>query len=170
MKRKYTDDDRARVYVALTVHQGNIKRTARETNVPVSTVRLWKVDWEKNPPSEELMEKAEQQAEEFVGNATRARDLALAEWESKVRGGEVGAKDLMVGVGVLTDKINLAKGLATSRTESTRRELDAVEIREIAKGLVQGALQAAKEREEIIEDAEWSEQSQGELSAVSKEA
>lgn len=154
-RRVYTDEDRARVFVALTVNDGNVKRTARDVDVPVATVRMWKKDWENSPPDPEIMDSVATQVEQFVSDATRARDKALREWEAKVDAGEVGAKDLMVGVGILTDKINLAKGLATSRTESARPAIDPATIRELAAGAVQGALQAAIERQGEIEEAEW---------------
>lgn len=154
-RRTYNEEDRARVFVALTVNDGNVKRTSRDVDVPIATVRMWKKDWEKSPPSPEIISAAGAQAEAFVADATRARDKALREWEAKVDAGEVDAKTLLVGVGILTDKINLAKGLATSRTESSRSQLDPAEIRELAAGAVQGALRAAIERQQEIEEADW---------------
>lgn len=158
----YTDEDRGRVFLALTVNQGNVKRSARDTNVPVSTVRLWKQDWEKQGPSQEIVVAAQAQAEVFAEDAERIRSKALLEYERKVDEGDVSAKDLMVGVGVLSDKINMARGLARKEPQDTQVTVDRAVMRELAAGFVQGALADARERESeiqgvIVEQAEFTE-------------
>lgn len=151
-RRKYTDEDRARVYTALTINQGNIKRSARETGVPVATVRLWKRNWEEDGPSKEVALLAEDQATKFVAEAEIARDLALAQWRGLVEEGKVAARDLMTGVGVLTDKIHTARGL--SKGGSSQPQISPEHMRELARGLVEGAVDAAISREREIIDAE----------------
>lgn len=155
-KAKYTDDDRARVFLALSVHQGNVKRTARETQIPVSTIRSWKADWEKNPPSTEVAVRIEEQAGQFVNDAIRIRDKALLAFEQKVESGDITAAQLMTGVGILTDKINIATGLAKKETpaQSTAAEIEFA--RQAAKELV-GALTSSREREIVVDatEAEW---------------
>lgn len=153
-KRKtYSDDDRGRVFLALTVNEGNVKRTARELNMPPATVRKWKQVWEKNGVPAVVTEIATAQAEQFVNDAGRARDKALAQWEAKVDSGEVAARDLMTGVGVLTDKINIVKGLA--RSGETKPAIEPAHMRELARGLFQGAWDAAQEREQVIQEADY---------------
>lgn len=153
-KRKtYTDDDRGRVFLALTVNQGNVKRTARELNMPPATVRKWKATWEKEGVPATITEAAEAQAEVFVADASRARDKALMQWEAKVDDGEVAARDLMTGIGVLTDKINIVRGLA--KTGETKPAIEPAHMRELARGLFQGAWDAAQEREQVIQEADY---------------
>lgn len=155
-KAKYTDDDRARVFLALSVHEGNVKRTARETQIPVTTIRNWKNEWEKNPPSTEIAIRIEEQAEQFVVDAVRIRDKALLAFEQKVESGEATAAQLMTGVGILTDKINIATGLAkkSAPEQSTAAEIEFA--RTAAKELV-GALSQSREREIVVDatEAEW---------------
>jgi len=153
-RSKYTDDDRARVYLALSVNEGNVKRSSRDTGVPISTVRLWKKTWEKDGVSQDIQTIAEAQAQVFIQDASRARDLALAQWTAKVEAGEVAARDLMTGIGVLTDKINMAKGL-TRNTGPSQPAVDPAAMRELARGLIAGALDAARERESVVEDVEY---------------
>lgn len=154
----YTDEDKAHAFVALTANGGNVKRTARELNMPVPTLRAWRDAWDKEggPPAP-LIEKVQDEVDQFVEDATRARDLALQKWEQAVRAGDVKGKDLMVGVGILSDKINLAKGLS-NRTPAERPAITGAEMRELARGFVEGALEAAREREAEIVEAEVIEQ------------
>lgn len=41
-RRSYSDNDKATVLASLDANGGNLKRTARETGIPVSTVRSWR--------------------------------------------------------------------------------------------------------------------------------
>lgn len=161
-KARYTDDDRARVFLALTVHQGNVKRTARETGFPVSTVRNWKADWEKNPPSTEVALRVEDLATQFIPDAIRVRDKALLALEKKIDSGEATASQLATSMGILTDKINVVMGLSKKQGPSTDN-VDVAFAREAARALV-GALTQSREREVVVlaTEAEW-EQSDKEL-------
>jgi transposase-like protein len=154
-KSKYTDEDKGAVLRSLTLNDGNITRTARELNIPKGTVQTWKAEWERHGASEEIVVAASEQAEQFIADATRARDTALSKWEEKVNNDEVAARDLMTGVGVLTDKLNLAKGL--DRKNSDKPALDNAALREIARGVVEGAVSSALRREEEIVEAEYEE-------------
>lgn len=152
-RRKYTDEDRARVYTALTINQGNIKRSARETGVPVATVRLWKRKWEADGPSEEIALLSEEQGLAWIAVAEESRDIALAKWRALVENDQVAARDLMTGVGILTDKIHAARGL--SKGSSSQPAISPEHMRELARGLVEGAVEAAKSRHEEILEADY---------------
>lgn len=153
-RKKYTDDERGAVLRALTVNNGNVKRTARELNMPPATVKSWKKEWEREGIPDAVKEAAAEDMDAFISDATRARDLALRQWEDKVNQGEVAARDLMTGVGVLTDKINLARGLTRKEEKPA---LDPAVVRELARGVVEGAVSAARKREEEIVEAEYEE-------------
>lgn len=159
-RRTYTDEDRARVRLHLELSQGNVKRTARETGIPITTVREWKRAWEEKGVPEPVAEAAERQAGEFAERAEHARDIALEKWIEQVNAGTVSARDLMVGIGILTDKLNLAKGLATNRTEQVKK-LELPKAEELA-DFAQAALAAARTRAIEIDEADIRELPPGE--------
>lgn len=146
--------------MALTVNQGNLKRTARDTNIPESTLRQWRAEWEESgPPDTSLVVEA---AGDFIGEAEAVRDEALAEMRRKIPAATPSA--LVAMVGMLTDKIAMARGLATSRSETVHSLPPADEIAKTLAAVFQGALDAAQSRAEDIIDAEIVEQApMGEL-------
>lgn len=162
-RRVYTDRDRALVYTTLTANEGNVKRTSRETGIPIATVRDWKQKWEKGGLPDTVEEALPAVAEEFTADATRIRNKALIRLEQKIDADQVGAKDLLVAVGVLTDKVRLVEGKATSRTENVSSgTLPVDEVRELFAGFVKGVVEAAATRADVISsteeepiDAEW---------------
>jgi transposase-like protein len=149
-KAAYTDDDKVKVYVALAANEGMVKRTARETGIPESTVRRWKKEFAENPPAIEDIERA---VGNFVEDADRVRGKALLLIEKRIDAGDAKVNELNNTVGILTDKIDRARGLTDHKVEHTHR-LDASELRELMSGFVQDmkALSAAREAEII--DAE----------------
>lgn len=153
-RKQYTDEQKGAALRALTLNDGNVKRTARELAIHPSTIKTWKNEWERNGVKEEILVVAQAEADQFVQDATRARDTALAQWEQKVNDGEVAARDLMTGVGVLTDKINLASNLHKKGGDD-KPALDAEALRAIARGVVEGAVSAAQKREAEIQEAEY---------------
>ena len=146
----YTDDELARLYVALTANEGNVKRTARDTGVPESTVRKWKNTWEAEGPPD--IGKVEQAIGDFTDAAERVRDKALLAIEEKIPGAKVG--ELTTLVGVLDDKITRARGLAVGRVEHVHTLPPAEEIKAVLGAVFQGSLEAAAQRESEIVDAE----------------
>lgn len=144
----YSDEELARLYVTLTVNEGNVKRTARDTGIPESTVRSWKQKWEAGepPPSVEIA------ISDFVEDAERVRDKALVAVEEKIPLAKVG--ELTTLIGVLTDKIDRARGMATGRVEHVYALPPADEIRRTLTEVFEGARLAAANREAEIIDAE----------------
>lgn len=155
----YSEADKANAYVVLTTNAGNIKRTVRHTGVPEGTLRGWIRQWEESGPPEvgEIVESVEG----FLSDATRVRDKALKVLETKLD--SASPAQLVTAVGVLTDKIHLAQGLATSRTETVHSLPPAEEIREALQAAMAGALDAARMREHELLEAEGVEQSPREL-------
>lgn len=152
---RWKEEDKARVFVTLTANQGNVKRTARETNVPENTVRRWKNEWlleEKALPSDELVERA---TSTFVEDATRVRDKALSVIEQKLPEAKVG--ELNAVVGTLTDKLNVLQGHATSRQEHTLALPSAEELAAVLGPAVSAAIEKAAIRQDEIVDAEFVE-------------
>ena len=168
-KRTYNDSDRVAVHAALTASAGNIKRTARETNIPVSTVRDWKNLWERDGFPEELMEVYDQVVEDIVEGLQRVRDKALLELESLIEKHELKGRELVAAVGMLTDKIRLYRGEATSRSESRMQLPEPDELRHLMTGFFTEAVAAAQDRAAEIEDAEWESIPMRELPPPSEE-
>lgn len=156
-KRVYTDDDKGTVYAALQVYDGNVKRTSRSTGIPEQTVRDWKKLWEKEGPSQEIVVASTQPRDDFVEKATRLRDKAMAEIERALDAHELKGQPLINAAGMLHDKITLAKGGVTQRTETTQA-VDPEAIGAALMGMVQGAISAAQQRAEEIVDADFEEQ------------
>lgn len=158
----YSDEDKARAYVVLTTNAGNIKRTVRHTGVPEGTLRGWIRSWEENgPPDTGAVDTA---VGDFLTDAVRVRDKALNVLERKLD--DASPAQLVTAVGVLTDKIHLAKGLATSRTETVHALPPAEEIRDALQAAMGGVLAAARKREHELIEGELVEQSPRELPAA----
>lgn len=168
-RRTYTPEDQARVAVILQANDGNVKRTARETGVPAMTVRDWKVKWQAEGYPDPIEEVLPAIAGEIAERMDYARGLAVDTVIEKLRDGKVSAKDAAWIAQVFTDKINLIKGLATSRTEQV--QIAPVDTKALAAELVAyatEAVEAAQGRDEEIEDAEWSEQAVPALAAAER--
>lgn len=151
----YSEQDKARVYVALTANDGNIKRTARETGLPESTVRNWKREFDTNPPAKEAVE-TELTTGDYVGQLETVRNEALVALRKKIPA--MNGSQLGVVFGILEDKLTRARGLATERTEHTMKLPSAEELALAGQMLAQGALEAAKQRQREIAEAEVREQ------------
>jgi hypothetical protein len=155
---KYTESDRAAVYFSLQVNSGNVKRSARETGYPESTVRLWKKEFsEKGPPAADAVEAV---ASDFVADGERIRNKALMRAEKMIDDVDSNLKlaELTAISGMLTDKLNVAQGLATKRVEHTHTLPTADEARELLRGFADEMRQLASERDAEIIDAEVIEQ------------
>lgn len=66
-RRQYTSLDKAKVYWQLHANGNNLKRTAREMNVPVPTLRAWRKKWDEglDIPPVLPVEKSPYDPEEF---------------------------------------------------------------------------------------------------------
>lgn len=151
----YTESDKARVYVALTANEGNIKRTARETGVPENTVRRWKKEFETDPPAQEAVQ-TELESGDYVGQLENIRGEILVELRKKIP--TMNGNQLAVAFGIVEDKLRLARGLATNRTETVHALPSAEEIALAGKLLAEGAIDAARTRQRELQEAELREQ------------
>lgn len=155
-KATYTDAKKAEVYVVLAANDQNVKRTARETGVPENTVRRWRDVWKtEGPPRIEEVQKA---VGDFIEDSERVRNKALMEIERQIDAQELKGAALVTAYGVITDKIDRAKGLATGKIEHVHTLPSAEEARELMRGFFEGGRQMAAEREQEIIEAEVVEQ------------
>ena len=154
MARKvYSDEQKAAAFLAWTVNNGNVRRSARDSGVPESTVRDWVKVWKVDGPEPELLEITNKIAGDFVDEATRVRDKALASLERSIDSGELKDEKLITVVGVLEDKIRLGKGLATSRSETIQPAFDVNEIKELLADYVVNTLADTKQRKNEMFEA-----------------
>lgn len=163
-KRAFTDEHKAEVLVRLAANGGNVKRTARETSVAEQTIRDWKKQAERGQTPATVQAAIPAAADDFASKAETVRDLMLDELEAQVLNNELKGRDLIVGIGVLTEKSLLARGQATSRTETLVAPPSPEEIGAAVQDYLDRALTAGQRRDEEIVDAEWEEQApKGEL-------
>jgi transposase-like protein len=157
-RSKYTEEDKARVFVLLQANDGNVKRTARESGLPENTVRRWRNEFnDEGPPSTEMVEQA---ASDFVATAERIRNKAL-DWAEEMidqRDAKVKMNDLNNLAGTLQDKIDRAKGLDAKRVDVQHHLPSADEARELLRGFVQEMAVASAGRDAEILEAEIVEQ------------
>lgn len=156
---KFSEADKAKVFVALTSNDGNVKRTTRDTGVPESTVRRWKNEWKQSgPPDQGALEVA---VDEFYDRAEEVRFLALDKIEAKLKDphDKSTMSALIAVVGVLDDKIARVKGIGTSSKVEHQLVLPtAEEFRQVMQGFLRTGLEAAQQRDEEIIEAEVVEQ------------
>lgn len=151
----YTDEHKAAVYVALAANEGNVKRTARDTGVPISTIRRWRDEWERLDNLPEPKELGEA-IENFADKAESIRMKALLELERQLHTAKPG--DLIKIVGILDDKITRARGLADRTVEHRHVLPTADELRELVTAFAESSRQTALTRADDIIDAEIVEQ------------
>jgi transposase-like protein len=151
-RRKYTASDRAKVFAELEINEGNIKRTARNTGFPVSTVRDWKVEWEKGGVDTDTVEALPEVIGDFVEEATRVRDKLLMRLEQKVDSGDITAREIVPALGMLTDKIRAYQGLNDVKHQHTVNLPQLDEIESKLAGALKQLVAAGNRRQHEIDE------------------
>ena len=155
----WTDEDKAAAYVLWITNDKNVRKTCRDANVPHSTFRYWVQEWEENGPPDSVIDKLPEQVYEFVHHASRVRETAMKKLEELIPEAEVKQLSAIATVvGIMDDKIRLASGLATKRTETVHTLPTRDEMKELMSGLVDGIVGAAEVRAGDIIDVEIEEQ------------
>ena len=155
-KSPYSDKDKATVYAVLLSNEGNVRRTARDTGVNVSTVRRWKTDFVDNPPPPDVVAEV---VGEFVTDAKRVRNKALLEIERQIDEGTFKGAALVTVVGVLDDKITRVEGpVSRSQVDHVHHLPSRDEARALMDGLLTGAIESGRVRQAELVDAELTEQ------------
>jgi transposase-like protein len=143
-RASYSEQDKARVFLALAANDGNVKRTARETGVPETTVRNFKREFEDNPPSQELVRQEFETGDYVAELETLRKELSVA-LRRKIP--DMTGHQLAVSYGIIDDKLTRARGLATSRTEHVHTLPSAEELALAGQMLATGAIEAARQRQ-----------------------
>ena len=169
-RRYYDAEDQARIAVALKTNDGNMNKTARELGIPFSTVATWKKKWEMYGYPEEMDSLLPATREDFITVATDVRWEMIEALREKVRRREMHGRDLVQGISVLTDKINILSGLATSRHEKIELTLpDPKVLAEALTAFVNKTVDDAMTRNEEIIEVEAEETSKPTLALVEGE-
>lgn len=151
-RRIYSDADRVAVFVALAVNKGIVTRAASDTNIPIQTVRDWKNKWERGEWDKPTQEELDDGLRDITVQMAAVRGEALTLLQGKLV--EAKAKELAVIFGIMDDKIRLAQGLATSRSETVHALPSPEEMRDLFVGMVQGALTAQDVRDQDVIEVE----------------
>jgi transposase-like protein len=153
-RRTYSDNDKALIFAELEMSEGNIRRTSRNLNIPISTVRYFKQQWETEGVPKEIAEAIPTVVQEFVDDAERVRDKLLIALEQKVDSRDINAREIVTALGVLTDKIRAMRGLDARKVEHSISLPDAEEMRSLFQGVISEVVGAAQTRNDELEDAE----------------
>ncbi len=160
-KSKYTQADMARVYVALRANGGNMQKTANEEGVPLTTIRDWRIKWDRGEgiPEGDIMDVA---YDDFIVNLEQARNKAIIMIDQGLDNLDPkklslsDLKNLAVVVGVLDDKFTRAKGLDRDRNLHVHHHLpSADELRGLMGDFVQGQIDSSQDENTI--EAEYTE-------------
>ena len=146
-RTEWSDDDRAAAYVIWIANDKNIRRTARECGINHTTIAYWAKNWEKNGPPDALEAKITNTAYEFVHHASSVREKAMKKLEELIPEAEVKQLSAIATVvGIMDDKIRLASGLATKRTETVHALPTRDEMKELMSGFADSLVSAANDR------------------------
>ena len=144
---EWSDDDKAAAYVQWVSNGKNVRQTCRDCNVPHGTMRYWVREWEDNGPPEAMEGKITNNAYEFIHHASRVRQQAMLKLEELIPDAE--SKQLSAiatVVGIMDDKIRLASGLATKRTETVHQLPTRAEMKDLMSEFIGGVVGAAEDR------------------------
>jgi len=112
----YTEQQRADTLIALEANGGNIKLTSEQTGIPRPTIYAWLSD-NLTLKSDHAIATAElipATREAFKNRLTSLRDKVLGHLEVNFE--DLSARESVVALGILIDKVELLEGNATSRT------------------------------------------------------
>lgn len=144
---EWDDEAKAAAYVIWISNGKAIRQTSRETGIPHNTVAYWAKDWEKNGPPDNLNEKIANNVYEFIHHASSVREKAMHKLEELIPQAEVKQLSAIATVvGIMDDKIRLASGLATKRTETVHALPTRDEMKELMSGFAEGLVSAAEDR------------------------
>ncbi len=155
-RTEWDDDSKAAVYVQWVGNGKNVRQTSRDTGVPHTTVAYWAKAWEKDGPPANLDDKIRANAYEFVHHATSVREKAMNKLEELIPQAEVKQLSAIATViGIMDDKLRLAQGLATKRTETVHTLPSKEDMRELMSGFSEGLVALAEDRasEVVLIDA-----------------
>ena len=117
--RDYTPEERANALTLLRANGNNVSLTSRMTGVGRNILRMWRED----PRYVEAVESKTANLADLFEDLTR-RALSVA--SDKLEGANF--RDLIVGIGIMTDKAQLLRGAATEHTGLNGGPIEATDL------------------------------------------
>ena len=119
MDMAYTEQQRADALIALEANRGNIKQTANQLGIGEATLHRWIDENSENGDIKSEIALAATELipstrEGFITRLTNLRDKHLEHLENNYT--DLTARETVVSLGILIDKVELLEGNATSRT------------------------------------------------------
>ena len=112
-------------------------------------------EWREHGPPDDVSSKVPDKVEDFVDRASRIRNSAMDKLEELIPDAEVKQMGTLgTIVGIMDDKIRLASGLATKRTETVHTLPSREDMKALMSGFVDGVVGAAEARAGEIIDGE----------------
>lgn len=153
--RTYTDRDKAKAWAELKVNNGNLKRTARNLNIPAPTLRRWRDEWEQSGVPESVEAEITPVVSDFLADALRIRGKLLLRIEDMIERGEGNLAQVSTALGIVSDKIRAYEAIGDRKTvEHTLVLPPAEELKALFSGLLEGVVDSARERAAEIEAIE----------------
>ena len=105
-KLVWSDQDKARAWVAIQANDGNKARASRDTQIPHATITLWTRAWEKDggPPAG-VLKYVQSMGEDFTTRMELARSMTMDRLVEIVPN-ITNAQQAAVIIGILSDKID----------------------------------------------------------------
>lgn len=113
-KVSYSDNDKAAALLALESNGGNLKRTSRETGIPLTTIRNWR---DGNGVTGDVAEISNESKPDLVTRMLDELNEVLNLLPEKRK--DASYNDLVRAAGILTDKVQLLNGGLTARVGIT---------------------------------------------------
>jgi len=122
-RRRYDDKFRASAVVMLEAagypdNKGALQRVANHLKMPPSTLHGW-VNGSRNPPPSDLRCEKKADLQKYI-----LAELGFVFGEAHNARQDASYRDLMIGFGILVDKLQLLTGEPTSRTENVNRQFE----------------------------------------------
>lgn len=154
-RRNWTHEDKVRILARLEIHNGNIKRTARENGMPPSTLRKWRDEEleNPNPVTQEILNKTvdmfKAETEDIIHLTLSLAKKGLIQRQSDDKDITLReVKDLLTSMAITYDKLNLHEGKPTARVESSN-QINTEEIKEV---FLESFSEAIQQSQDISKD------------------
>ena len=150
MPKRHTDEDKALVYQALLLHDGNARQASNDTGINQHTVVAWRKLWNDGGVPEEITAAIATANGPLAIRLEDLRDKLLDRIKALVMNGEGSLRDLTGAVKTVSDLIAVEKGQATSikQTQVVLPQLEDVEER-IALHVAKMAADAEQRNHEV---------------------
>lgn len=111
--RTYSDDEKAVALTYLEVNKGDVARTSKQTGIPTDTLYVWSKGKHVHP---DVLNLQEQRKEALDARMELMAYTILEALPDKLEGANF--RDAAVGLGIVVDKMQVLRGLASNITEN----------------------------------------------------